>query len=115
MKETKFTPGPWGVRFLNESQPEEGFFVEAPNNNMPELGYGIEILMEDFGEHNGYPLEQRLADARLIAAAPEMLEVLQHSRFALNVLMSQAPDNSDKDWIKDYIDVIEDTIKKVTE
>lgn len=70
----KHTPGPWKVRFLRDNEPERGFFVEAANNNKPELGYGIEILGEDFGEHNGYPLEQRLADAYLIASAPLLRE-----------------------------------------
>ena len=40
----KHTPGPWRVRFFREDEPEFGFFIEAKNNNMPELGYGIEIL-----------------------------------------------------------------------
>jgi hypothetical protein len=72
----KHTPGPWKIRFMGSGAIEDGFFVEAKNNNKPELGYGIEIMMEDAGDHNGYPLEQRLADAKLIAAAPELLEAL---------------------------------------
>lgn len=75
----KHTPTPWKVRFFGgKDDGENMFFVEAINNNKPELGYGIEILQEDFGEHNGYPREQRLADAKLIAAAPEMLAALQN-------------------------------------
>jgi hypothetical protein len=74
----KHTPGPWKIRFMGSGAIEDGFFVEAKNNNKPELGYGIEIMMEDAGDHNGYPLEQRLADAKLIAAAPELLEALQN-------------------------------------
>ena len=71
------TPAPWNIRFFRNESPELGFFIEAKNNNKPELGYGIEILMDDFGEHNGYPIHQRLSDAHLIAAAPEILEALQ--------------------------------------
>lgn len=75
---TKHTPGPWKVRFMNPKEPEESdFFVEAKNNNMPELGYGIDILGDDYGTHNGYPREQRLADAKLIAASPETLSKFQ--------------------------------------
>lgn len=70
------TPGPWKVRYLKSDDQESGFFVEAKNNNMPELGYGIEIMGDDYGDHNGYPSKQRLADAKLIAAAPDMFEVL---------------------------------------
>lgn len=78
MKDTKHTPGPWKVRFINPINPSEGdFFVEAKNNNMPNLGYGIEILGDDYGKHNGYPREQRLADAKLIAAAPKLLSLLK--------------------------------------
>lgn len=74
----KHTPGPWNVRYFRPEEPELGFFIEAKNNNKPELGYGIEILMDDFGEHSGYPFEQRLADAKLIAAAPELLAALEY-------------------------------------
>jgi len=77
MIESKHTPGDWKVRFFREDDPEAGFFVEAANNNKPELGYGIEIMMEDFGDHNGYTLEQRLADAKLIAASPKMLKAIE--------------------------------------
>lgn len=66
----------------NGDDGENMFFVEADNNNMPELGYGIEIIMEDFGDHSGYIREQRLADALLIAAAPELLEALKELELA---------------------------------
>lgn len=65
----KPTPGPAKVRFFRPDDPESDFFVEAPNTLMPELGYGIEVLMDDYGDHNGYPREQRLADANLLADA----------------------------------------------
>ena len=72
-----FTQGDWKVRFYGgEDDGESMFFVEAPNLNKPELGYGIEILMEDFGEHQGYPRPQRLADAYLVAASPELVKAL---------------------------------------
>lgn len=75
---SKHTPGEWKVRFMGgPDDGENDFFVEAKNNNKPELGYGIEILGDDYGDHNGYPREQRLADAQLIACAPEMLEALK--------------------------------------
>lgn len=77
----KGTPGKWKVRYFPDGSD---FFVEAANNNMPQLGYGIEILQDDFGDHNGYPKEQRDADAHLIAAAPELLEALQEAMRRLN-------------------------------
>jgi hypothetical protein len=33
-------------------------------------------MADDYGDHVGYPREQRLADAKLIAAAPELLSAL---------------------------------------
>lgn len=64
---------------MRHSTNSEDFFVEAANNNRPDLGYGIEIMMDDFGDHNGYPREQRLADAHLIAAAPDLLEACERA------------------------------------
>ena len=66
MKELGITKGEWQLRLFPDG---DDFFVEAPNLNKPELRYGIEIMQEDFGTHNGYPREQRLADANLIADA----------------------------------------------
>ena len=66
MKELGITKGEWKIRLFPDG---DDFFVEAPNINMLELGYGIEIMQDDFGEHNGYPREQRFADAILIADA----------------------------------------------
>lgn len=66
------TPGPWKVRFFSEDI-HDGFFVEAPKTN-PDAAYDIEILSDDSGH---YPTEQKLADAKLIAAAPELLRACQ--------------------------------------
>jgi hypothetical protein len=66
MKDLKITKGEWRVRVSSDG---DDFFIEAPNLNMPQLGYGIEIMGDDFGDHNGYPFEQRMADAKLIADA----------------------------------------------
>jgi len=77
MSENKFTPAPWSVCFFGEEDNgENDFFIEAQNNNKPSLGYGIEIMMDDYGEHNGYPRKQRLADAKLISMSPIMFAQL---------------------------------------
>jgi hypothetical protein len=107
--ETKHTPGPWKVRFLRNEDPESGFFVEAKNNNIPDIGYGIEILGDDYGDHNGYPAEQRLADARLIAAAPEMLKILH-----LFVESDDMPGWEAKDRISYALNLAKEVIQKTT-
>ncbi len=103
---TKHTPAPWEVRFFDKLEPESGFFVQAKNNNMPELGYGLEILQDDFGEHCGYPTEQRLADAKLIAASPELLDILG------SIVANWHLGNEDNAIIADLIDKAESLIEK---
>jgi hypothetical protein len=39
---------------------------------------------EDFGDHNGYPLEQRLADAELIASAPSLKRRVEELEIEVN-------------------------------
>lgn len=78
---SKHTPTPWRVRFFGFEGKDNGdneFFIEADNNNKSELGYGIEILQEDFGDHNGYPREQRLADAYLIVDLVNKYKIRNH-------------------------------------
>jgi hypothetical protein len=73
--EFKGTPGPWRIQFMDPENPEESdFWVKSDHN--PVVHYGTDIMAEDFGEHNGYPREQRLADAHLIAASQDLLQML---------------------------------------
>lgn len=72
------TKGEWRIRFMNAQNEDDGecdFFIEAtePKNQIGK----IEIMMEDFGEHSGYPRDQKLADAKSISMAPKMLETLK--------------------------------------
>ena len=108
---SKHTPGPWKIRYYRAEIPEMGFFIEAKNNNKPELGYGIEIMQEDFGEHNGYPLKQRIADAKLIAAAPELLERLDLSTKVIRLLVAGKPVKN----LDEIISQNDHLIKKATE
>ena len=71
----KHTKGDWFVRFINPEDIEAGFFVQAPKKEITHP-YDIEILGE---EHDVlYPTSQKLADAHLISAAPDILEALDY-------------------------------------
>jgi hypothetical protein len=55
------------------------FFVEGdlPEPVKDSAYPTVEVLMEDYGEHNGYTEELRMEDAKLIVAAPGMQEAIK--------------------------------------
>lgn len=59
-----FTPGPWVA---------VGWQVEVCDDNVPDI---CNTDPETFGQH-GRSSDERCANARLIAAAPDLLEVLR--------------------------------------
>lgn len=68
MSNTKFTPGPWVARIDN-------YGIDVIKDD--DSSFGIVLLgtrneLKDFN----YPIEQAEANAKLIAAAPELLEAL---------------------------------------
>lgn len=65
----------WRIRRAPDS---EFFFVEADLPNAVENGHypRVEVMQEDYGDHNGYTKEIREADAELIVDAPKLLEAL---------------------------------------
>jgi hypothetical protein len=67
------TEGDWTLRYMTRDGKNDGecdFFIEAkePKNHIGK----IEIMMEDFGEHTGYPRAQKLADAKLIGESKKL-------------------------------------------
>ena len=81
--QTKFTPGPWRVGDMN-TDPDDGVVGEIAihangNDAAPILTPAVAI---PFGDHNlGRALA--LANAHLIAAAPELYEALGLSLFIM--------------------------------
>lgn len=72
----KITPGEWFVR-TREVQGEtvDCFVAAPPTNGMP---YDAEILGDDeYREDDG--MARKLADAHLIAAAPQLLAALKNA------------------------------------
>lgn len=73
MREAKYTPGPWGIqRYLNY----EGFSIwsESSSLNPPHKGCIVERWEDGMSEERAAVM---LANARLIAAAPELVEALK--------------------------------------
>jgi len=70
----KFTKGKWYIQSMGENSLESDFWVKSDTNNV--VHYGTDIMCEDYGDHNGYPREQRMADAKLIVQAPNMYQFL---------------------------------------
>lgn len=69
MSEFKGTLGNWYIQHHGRN-----FWIKSDIN--PVVHYGTDIMCEDYGEHNGYPREQRLADAQLIVTAKSLLDFL---------------------------------------
>lgn len=79
---TKHTPGPWALPPLpNEGTPDITVLAHVQTKG-PHSKPGLTIPMYiarvyGTGEHLGPVNQERLANARLIASAPELLDVLK--------------------------------------
>lgn len=83
MKTTKHTPGPWSVLYSSnvypsihgkDSAPVATLYAHTPNRC----------------EHDVFDNSE--ANARLIAAAPELFEALEYSLNTLTVVLNDTPD-----------------------
>ena len=64
---SKHTPGPWTV--VEDPEDRGRYVVAGPDQ--------VGIVMTPAGKHRNEPLRSFLADARLIAAAPDLLQALK--------------------------------------
>ena len=63
----KHTPGPWGA---SEGHPSDVWHVDMPNR-------WYSVIVSRGGDDWDMPVEEVQANARLIAAAPELLAVVE--------------------------------------
>ena len=69
MADVKHTPGPWTV-----TADGAGWYIECA----PERGHSVAYIMAEIGEEDPDTSDdEKEANARLIAAAPDLLEALQ--------------------------------------
>jgi hypothetical protein len=74
--DAKFTPGPWDV----ESPFGDEALAIVANADKPTYAWKIVascFSKDEYDDENGVPLLEHNANARLIAAAPEMYEALR--------------------------------------
>lgn len=83
------TPGPWRIRKFNGCAPDSLYDVETDKAN--EYHGEIVVSVHKVGAHSQ-------ANARLIAAAPELLAALQ-SLFALAVMPSNFTEQNRQDML----------------
>ena len=86
----------WRIRQLNENM----FFIEADLPDAEKNGHypRVEVMQEDYGDHNGYTDAIRMEDAKLIVLAPKMKEAITE---VLEVLDGNGVPNVG--WIKNRL------------
>src|SRR5690349_6978861 len=97
MSDSKHTPGPWTA--------ERVLIKTSAYNEVGYVCHGSTVVAQTWTPGNGAPhhaqVEETLANARLIAAAPEMLEALKYVSTQCDMLeMNDAP------WMKDVLAAI---------
>ena len=103
--ETKHTKGEWEV--ANQSEQKKWFNISSPSGIIARSFYGkLEPIVYDY---------EAKANAKLIAAAPDLLEALQKVKSELmyeNLINKEK--SSGRNWQVE-LDIINQVIKKATE
>lgn len=81
----KHTPGPWMIAETNQDDEQISAEVHAPS------GYIASVLRILDDESTPEDIAEHLANARLIAAAPELLEALEAIMLHIRILKSRDP------------------------
>jgi len=87
MSETKHTPGPWHVRFGGR-QEDDGWCVASQSSSDP-------IVVAESWPRVMPPRSQLIANARLIAAAPELLAALKDTLCLAEAYFDTLPDDGE--------------------
>lgn len=108
---SKHTPGPWKLVTLNYPQPPREVIIGVGVGDEIVDGYSTVLfntVLPDTDDEYIDEHEQIKANARLIAAAPELLEVLEFciSEFETEIYAGE--------FIKKVIPKIKEAIKKAT-
>ena len=72
---SKHTPGPWSI--FTDEKHKHNAGIEADGFSIICIGYPDETLAMDVSGVHGRTEEETQANARLIAAAPDLLEALE--------------------------------------
>lgn len=91
------------------------FFIEADLPNAKENGHypRIEVMQEDYGDHNGYTHEIRMNDAETIVNAPKIQErIFECKNFLIQKVDASGTLNPEEQLLFDFITYIEDGTNK---
>ena len=108
MKHAQHTPGPWGIKPMID-EDEVGVFTgpKAPYDWGDAGSRYVCIVTKSRG---GMP--ETLANARLIAAAPDLLAALQGARAALRRALPHCPPDDAGLFVGEWLDEIKAAIAK---
>lgn len=84
----KWTPGPWETGPFEGRDRHKGFYINGPPDSGPHLPHRI----ADVRAPEYFRRVEQMANARLIAAAPEMYDLLDESMTDLNCV--RAPERA---------------------
>ena len=100
MSQPKHTLSPWHVL----DHPNKEFFVYGPDGN----------LVANCDGWINHTLADKQANARLIAAAPELLEACKEAKLILCQYIDAFEHKSDKNRFQEKINLLYEAIKKAT-